>query len=126
MLSPIVYSVYISTRMPTFMHVCMCIRGYRLTSQLLLRRMCNGRVLPAFYFSRFINFDVSSLKSTRLMLSFCLNFNKKTVALANFLVTYLEVIYFMWSRADKLPSVVLCTMTCVVWILKGKNLIFCF
>lgn len=51
------------------------------------------------------------------------------MALANFLVVYkpviyLEVMYFMWSRADKLPLVVLCTMICVDWILKGKKCIF--
>lgn len=102
----------------------------RLTIRLLLRRMYNGRVLSAFHFSRFINFGVSSLNSTRLTLSFCLNVNKKIVALANFLiaykaVAYLEVMYFIWSRVDKLLFIALCTMTCVDWILKGKKSISC-
>lgn len=102
-----------------------------------LRRMYNRRVLPAFYFSKFIDFDVSSLNSSRLTLSFCLNFNKKIVALAHFLVSYkpvnyLKVMCFMWARADKSTLVVLCTlivlctMTCVDWILKGKKCIFCY
>lgn len=95
------------------MHLCVL----RLTNQLLLIKICNRRVLPAFYFSTFINFDVSFLNGTRLTLSFCLNFNKKTVALTSVLVSYklvtcLEVTYFMSSRTDKLPSVVLCSDIC--------------
>ena len=131
MLSPIVYSMCLHMCPHLCMYTCACVDIDRLTNQLLLRRMCNRRVLPTFYFSRFINFDVSSLKSTRLTLSFCLNFNKKIVALAHFLVaykpvTFLEVMYFMWSRADKLPLIALCTVTWVDWILKGEKCIFCF
>lgn len=74
-------------------HLCVYAFAYvdidRLTSQLLLGRMRNERILLAFSFSRFVNFDVSSLDSTRLTLS--LNFIKEIVDLADLLVAYKPV-----------------------------------
>lgn len=67
--------------------------------------MYNERALPAFYFRSFITFNIASVNTTRLTLSFHLSFKKITVALAKFPAykpaTYLEVSYFMWCKADK-------------------------